>query len=184
MDKRVRLSPDDWIRAGFRALIATGPQSLRAEALARDLGTTKGSFYWHFADVPAFHAAMLETWVTAAEQALPAALAAEPTPAARLRRLGQIGTAPVLPEIADTALEPALRAWAHDAPDAAAAIARVDAARLASLRALLAEMGITNPEIARLLLGAGIGLAELALRDGTDAATPMGSLVDLVLALR
>lgn len=184
MDKRVRLSPNDWIRAGFRALITTGPQAVRAETLARDLGTTKGSFYWHFADVPAFHAAMLDAWATAAEQALPAALAQEPTPAARLRRLGQIGTSQVLPDLADAPLEPALRGWAHSLPTIAATIARVDATRLALLRDLLAEMGITNPEIARLLLGAGIGLADLSLRDGTDAAAPMGSLVDLVLALR
>lgn len=184
MDKRQRLSPNDWIRAGFRSLVTAGPQSLRAESLARDLGTTKGSFYWHFADVPAFHAAMLTRWAEAAEQALPAALADEPTPAARLRRLGQIGTSLVLPDLADAPLEPALRAWAHGAADAAAALARVDAARLTLIRDLLAEMGITNPEIARMVLGAGIGLAELSQRDGSDPTSPMGSLVDLVLALR
>ncbi len=184
MEKRARLSPNDWICAGFRALLASGPLAVRAESLARDLGTTKGSFYWHFADVPAFHATMMNRWAEAAELALPAALADEPTPAARLRRLGQIGTALVLPELAETALEPALRAWAHGSPEAAMAVARVDAARLTMIRELLGEMGITNPEIARLVLGAGIGLADMGLRDGGDPATAMGSLVDLVLALR
>ncbi len=184
MDVRVRLSPFDWMRAGFRALSAGGPQGLRAESLARDLGTTKGSFYWHFADVPAFHAAMLTRWADDALLALPAALQDAPTPAARLRRLGQIGTALVLPDLADAPLEPAIRAWAHGSGQAAAAIARVDAARLAMIREMLAGMGITNPEIARLLLGAGIGLTDMGLRDGSDPTAAMGSLVDLVLALR
>ena len=38
--------------AGFRALARSGARALRAEALARDLDTTKGSFYWHFKDLP------------------------------------------------------------------------------------------------------------------------------------
>jgi len=45
-------------------------------------------------------------------------------------------------------------------------------------------MGITNPEIARLLLGAGIGLADLSRRNSEDPGAAMGTLVDLVLALR
>lgn len=184
MDARLRLSPEDWLRAGFAALVTEGPQALRAEALARALGTTKGSFYWHFADVPAFHAALLARWVAAAEQALPATLAGAATPAARLRLLGKVGTAALLPDLCDRPVEPALRAWAHAAPAAAAAVARVDAARLATIRGLLTEMDMTNPEIARLLLGAGIGLAELAARDGSDPTAPLESLVDLVLALR
>ncbi|MFN3661424.1 TetR family transcriptional regulator [Yoonia sp.] len=43
---------EDWLMAGFRALASHGPSALRAAALARDLGTTKGSFYWHFKDLP------------------------------------------------------------------------------------------------------------------------------------
>jgi len=59
-----RLSPEKWIDAGFAALIAHGPASLAAEPLARALGTTKGSFYWHFKDVPAYHAALVRDWHT------------------------------------------------------------------------------------------------------------------------
>ncbi len=51
-----RLNSDRWIAAGFDALRQAGPQALAAEPLARRLGTTKGSFYWHFKDVPAYHA--------------------------------------------------------------------------------------------------------------------------------
>ena len=58
----VKLTRDDWLAAGFLALSRDGPTALRAEALARKLKTTKGSFYWHFADLPAFKQAMLTLW--------------------------------------------------------------------------------------------------------------------------
>src|SRR6202044_2935550 len=44
------LQPDDWIRAAFARLSNEGIESLRIEVLARDLGVSKGSFYWHFRD--------------------------------------------------------------------------------------------------------------------------------------
>ena len=55
---KLRLGPEDWVMAGFRALAADGPQAVRAETLARGLGATKGSFYWHFKDLAALHQAM------------------------------------------------------------------------------------------------------------------------------
>jgi len=48
MTRGTRLGKADWLDAGLAALAAEGPAALRAEALARQLNTTKGSFYWHF----------------------------------------------------------------------------------------------------------------------------------------
>jgi AcrR family transcriptional regulator len=44
------LHPDDWIRAAQTRLSDQGLESVRVEVLARDLGVSKGSFYWHFRD--------------------------------------------------------------------------------------------------------------------------------------
>jgi AcrR family transcriptional regulator len=44
------LHPDDWIRAAQARLASQGVESVRVEVLARDLGVSKGSFYWHFRD--------------------------------------------------------------------------------------------------------------------------------------
>src|ERR1700730_5847645 len=44
------LQPDDWIRAAFARLATEGIDAVRVELLARDLGVSKGSFYWHFQD--------------------------------------------------------------------------------------------------------------------------------------
>jgi AcrR family transcriptional regulator len=44
------LHPDNWLRAAQNRLSEHGIESVRVEVLARDLGVSKGSFYWHFRD--------------------------------------------------------------------------------------------------------------------------------------
>ena len=56
------LRRDNWLLAGLDALANYGPQSLRAAKLARTLGVTTGSFYWHFDSVGAFQAELLGYW--------------------------------------------------------------------------------------------------------------------------
>ncbi|MCD1627236.1 MAG: TetR/AcrR family transcriptional regulator [Paracoccaceae bacterium] len=184
MDKRTRLRRSDWLMAGFQALGTDGPAALKAEPMARRLGTTKGSFYWHFADVPDFHRQMLALWVEGAVSHIPQALADEPTPVARLRRLGQIVAGGLHPALGDLVVEPAIRAWGRENSRVADALAEVDTARITHIQRLLTEVDITNPEMARIIYAAHVGMADLSTRDGKDNADPMGSLVDLVLALR
>jgi AcrR family transcriptional regulator len=43
-----RLSRDDWSVAALEALATGGVAAVAVEPLAAALGTTKGSFYWHF----------------------------------------------------------------------------------------------------------------------------------------
>ena len=57
-----RLSDEDWIRAGFVILAGSGPNALRVDALCRLLDVTKGSFYWHFADMPTYRTALIDAW--------------------------------------------------------------------------------------------------------------------------
>lgn len=170
---RPRLSPDDWLAAGLQALAETGPAALGAEPLARRIGTTKGSFYWHFDDVPAFAAALLARWQALALADLDAA-EADGAPAARLRAAARHFANP-LPA------ESHIRAWAATDPQAARTIGAVDAARLAHLANRLAACGVGNPEMARSLCAAVIGIRSLPTPDDDDT---IGSLVDLVLALR
>src|SRR5260370_3360026 len=51
-----------WIEEGLRALAAGGPDAVRVEALAQELGVTKGGFYGHFADRNALLDEMLNAW--------------------------------------------------------------------------------------------------------------------------
>ena len=54
--------PRDWVDAAYARFRDEGFDGLRVEALARDLGATKGSFYWHFADRAALVTAVMERW--------------------------------------------------------------------------------------------------------------------------
>src|SRR6267142_3644472 len=64
-----QLSAKDWLDQGLKTLAHSGFAALKAEPLAKAMGVSRGSFYWHFADIGAFHAAILKHWRdVAAEQ--------------------------------------------------------------------------------------------------------------------
>src|SRR4051794_42777 len=57
-----RTPPGKWVDAGLKALAAGGPDAVRIEPLAKELGVTRGGFYWHFDDRRALLETMLDTW--------------------------------------------------------------------------------------------------------------------------
>lgn len=171
MAAKPRLGRSDWLKAGFTALARDGAAALRAEALAREIGTTKGSFYWHFADVPAFHAELLAAWSAQANAALTARMAGAATPTLALRDIARAMAAP-------GSVDAAVRAWAISDEAAAQAVAAVDAERVALIAQLLGRLGVSNPDLPLVITAAAHGLPASAAGD------PMGTLVDLVLALR
>ena len=171
-----RLTKLDWITAGLNALIEDGPPALRAEPLARRLKTTKGSFYWHFRDVPAYHTALLDNWATEAAGILEQATKTEATAPARLR----LATQALITEHA----EPILRAWAKSNPAARKSMEHVDRLRIEWLQQQLSGIGIINPEITQIIYATAIGLSDLSQGSVEDRQSAMGSLIDLVLALR
>lgn len=57
-----RLSADDWAREALDQIAEQGVSSVAVEPLARRLGVTKGSFYWHFPSRDALIQAALERW--------------------------------------------------------------------------------------------------------------------------
>jgi AcrR family transcriptional regulator len=83
---RVPLTRDDWTRAALLALADGGTAAVAVEPLAARLGTTKGSFYWHFRDRRELLEAALETWERTSTDALLAELEAVPDPVERLHR--------------------------------------------------------------------------------------------------
>ena len=61
-EQRTALSAEDWAAAALRTIATQGVEALAIEPLARDLGVTKGSFYWHFANRDALLDAALVLW--------------------------------------------------------------------------------------------------------------------------
>lgn len=174
---RSRLGPEDWLTAGLAALTESGPDALKAERLARALGTTKGSFYWHFKDIDAFRTQLAGHWQAGAEAMLWQSANLAAPAAERLRNLAAI--------IGDGASEAAVRAWARFDDDAAAAVEKVDEARLAHIGAVLDALGLTNPEFARIVYAAHIGMLTLPGAD-SDAMndSARSTLTAALLALQ
>ena len=62
MGKRESLTAADWTEAALAALARGGLTAVAVEPLAKELGATKGSFYWHFADRNELLEAALVLW--------------------------------------------------------------------------------------------------------------------------
>lgn len=62
MDVKTSLSASDWAQAALDAIAAGGIEAVAVEPLARKLGVTKGSFYWHFQNRNALLKAALDAW--------------------------------------------------------------------------------------------------------------------------
>lgn len=57
-----RLAADDWVDAAYARFADAGLGAVRVELVARDLGATKGSFYWHFANRAELVHAVMARW--------------------------------------------------------------------------------------------------------------------------
>jgi|SRR4051794_10585377 AcrR family transcriptional regulator len=137
-----QLSARDWLDAGLKTLAKRGFTALKAEPLAKAMGVSRGSFYWHFADVEAFHAAVLQHWREVAVEQIIAAVDLVPPEQRPIEQLlrGAFSRRP--------AIEGAIRSWATHAPVARAAVAAVDRRRLGYVESLLAASGLA-PDVAR-----------------------------------
>lgn len=120
----------------MRALAAGGPDAVRIESLAKDLGVSKGGFYWHYKDRQALIEEALDSWEqSGTEDVIATVDEGDDEPRAKLRRLFELA-----PEAKDLfAVELALRDWSRRDRKVAARIKRVDARRLTFLRSLFAQ---------------------------------------------
>ncbi|MEV2271212.1 TetR/AcrR family transcriptional regulator [Nonomuraea africana] len=131
------LTPDDWSTAALQAMARGGVAAVSVNALAGELGATRGSFYWHFKDRDALLTAALERWETDHTTALISRLEDISDPRQRLAAL--FSTA--LGEGDISGLEPAIVAHA-DHPRVAPILRRVTEQRIAYLTDLYTDLGL------------------------------------------
>ena len=139
--KSVRLTRVGWLELGLEALAAHGPAALKLAEICKAAGVTRGSFYHHFTDHGEFLEAMvrhrhaIETEVLA--ETLPDGTAADTAMEA-------------LTELAmglDYRLELGLRELARVHPPVEAAMAAVDATRVAIMSPIYATIyGISEAD--------------------------------------
>lgn len=181
--KNKRLTRTAWVKSGIDVLHSSGAEALKAEPMARFMKTTKGSFYWHFKDVEDFQGSILILWEQAAIVELSRVLEENTGGVACFQALAQ---SLADPSADNTVLqvEPSIRAWAKTAALAGDVVMRVDEARMSVLTTVLKRIGIANPDVAHMVYGAAIGMPMIADQNHLDRSDAIGSLVDLVLALR
>ena len=60
--KTKRLTREDWANAALKAISKQGLSGVAVEPIAKELGVTKGSFYWHFENREGLIDAVVEFW--------------------------------------------------------------------------------------------------------------------------
>lgn len=162
--ERSRLSADDWELGALDLIAEQGVNALAVEALARRLGVTKGSFYWHFRTREALLKAALERWEHDDDRALVAQVDPIPDPRERLRELFRRVAREVQPHRIYAALLKAL-----DHPQVLPLMARVSQRRMDFLALAYRQTGmdrVTALNRARLAYAAYVGFLQLNLTLG------------------
>jgi AcrR family transcriptional regulator len=136
-----RLDRYDWLMQGIETLRRSGIDAACIEPMARSLGVTKGSFYWHFKDRGDFLDRLLEYWETEMTDKIADHVAhALGEPKKQLLAL--------LEHIVNEEInryDAAVRAWALYDARAARVVRRVDERRLSYLCQLFIDIGF-SPE--------------------------------------
>ncbi len=176
------MTVDDWLQAGYAVLAAEGFRALKIDNVCRRLGMTKGSFYHHFADVNAFHEALVTSWAgwRDAEHRQMESLSSE-EPRTRLRKMIDALVGPPL-----WTLERAMREWARSDPRAEASVRAADRQTRQMIRQAFAEYGFDDETAARRaewMFAMGIGALHLSAtpRSGPEWDAERDKLIEFLL---
>ena len=141
-----RLNRKDWIDGAIILLAEDNVEALRIDVLARRLGVTKGSFYWHFKNREALLDAVLEAWREQMTTGIASFINNFPgTPLGRLSRLMRIAISP-RPDVPGGPFELTLRDWARRDAKVDQVVKEVDSKRLEFLKGLYLDAGMSRTD--------------------------------------
>jgi AcrR family transcriptional regulator len=171
---RERLGVDDWVRAALEIMASEGIGGVRIPRLCERLGVTKGSFYWHFADLDAFLAAIADQWE-----------AGEGT----FRLDHELSIDALVGAFVDhrlSRLERAMRDWARTDERAKSAIRASDERAFAKLVTVFESLGFDHADAdvrAKVLFYAGVGFGDVGpIGDRGDTKRQVQALLALLTA--
>ncbi len=159
-----RLSAEDWAQAALDQIAEQGVSAVAVEPLARRLGVTKGSFYWHFPSRDALLQAALDRWETHEQEEVFGQLERIDNPAQRLGALFKVVANEVQSHVIYSELLKAL-----DHPSVQPVIGRVSKRRMDYLTAAFRAAGLDATDAqhrARLAYAAYVGFLQLNLQLG------------------
>lgn len=146
MEMKANLSPrldrDSWLREALEVLRESGVDHVKVEPLAKRLGVTKGSFYWHFKNRADLLSKLPEHWAKSqTEPVMAYAEAAGTKPVEKMRAVLEF-LAREDPDRYDNAM----RAWAQFDSDVADAVAAIDKQRMEYANGLFRQAGLSDGE--------------------------------------
>ncbi|GGL08860.1 TetR/AcrR family transcriptional regulator [Deinococcus radiotolerans] len=165
------LTSDDWLRAAYHHFADHGPDGVRVERLARTLGVSKGSFYWHHRDRQALLTALLSRWEQLSTDLIHTA-EQQPCPRASVQWVLDSLLQSVPNSVRS---ETQFLNWSRSDPQAALVAARVEDRRVAFLTRQVRRSGLDPadaPLRAELLYAALIGLLDRVGRGSAAASLP------------
>ncbi|UCH48809.1 MAG: TetR/AcrR family transcriptional regulator [Betaproteobacteria bacterium] len=138
-----RLTREEWLSRALHALAKQGERVLTIDTLTRQLGVSRGSFYWHFKDRADFVSQLAEYWFTTHTQ-----IAAEQL--ANIKGNAEDRLLALMEKIIVGKLaryDFAVRAWAKHDPAASRIVRKADQFRIDYVRSLFAEIGFKGEEL-------------------------------------
>ncbi|WP_235681060.1 TetR/AcrR family transcriptional regulator [Tomitella gaofuii] len=151
-----RLGVDDWTTAALALLVEDGVAAVKISTLCARLGVTKGSFYWHFADLRSLMAATADHWCGRQNDAVRGLDDLESLPVDE--RLGVMSR--MLLAEGSWTVERAIRDWARTNEQVAESVRVLDRRIFDVVEATMRELGFDEQD-ARLRAGvmvyAGVG---------------------------
>jgi AcrR family transcriptional regulator len=139
-----RRNREAWLARALDVLRVEGIAGVKAARLARDLGVTTGSFYWHFKDLGDLRRAMLDYWESEMTLSVVRGIGdTDEDPREKLLHVLRLVEEHGLAEY-----DLAIRAWAMTDPEAKAIAERVDEQRYEFIRGLFRQLGFRGDDLA------------------------------------
>ncbi|UTV88082.1 TetR/AcrR family transcriptional regulator [Cobetia amphilecti] len=130
---------EDWLEAAYQQLLLGGVDSVRVLTLAKTLGLSRTSFYWSFKDRDALLTALLARWDAHNTAGLIGRC--EQYAATVVEAMLNVFDCWLDASLFDSRFELAIRNWASQNAEVAAAVARADQARIQALTSMLMRYG-------------------------------------------
>ncbi len=138
-----RLTREEWLERALEVLAEEGASKIRVTELARNLGVTTGSLYWHFEGRSDLVRSLAEYWARISTGVVVERIADE-SQSAQDRLLALLKL--VIKEDLGR-YDVAVRTWAAQEPEIADVVREVDQQRYQFVRGLFEEMGFRGEEL-------------------------------------
>jgi AcrR family transcriptional regulator len=141
--KSKRFTKDQWLEASFESFAREGHSKIHIEHLTKSLGSSKGSFYWHFKDRNDFLLSLADYWVRITnKEVIEVVKKVQGDAKTRLFALMKIISRKDLQKY-----DPPMRALGFKYPEIAKIVKKVDNQRLTFVHRMFADMGFRGEEL-------------------------------------